>query len=155
MSSSRPTRGGRHARSGPPSSVPSPVPRTAIASNTGTGSRFPFNTIGERSQNETCPAASCAVNWPTSTSSAPAAFSSRAATLTVSPTTVTPSLAPIAVTNVVTAIELPKKASPSSATRSTWPLAWRRPRSRRGAGRSAHGAAGRAASRSANDRRWC
>ena len=90
--------------------------RSATASQTVTGSRLPFNTTGWRSRNTTWSPASWVVIGPTSTSPGPAAFSRRAATLTVSPMTVEPTSPPSAVTMtspVFTPIE--KARSPPSS----------------------------------------
>ena len=66
----------------------SPDTRTDVASRTSTGSRLPFSTTGCRSRYTTRSPVSSAVSRPTSTSPGAAAFSRRAATLTVSPITV-------------------------------------------------------------------
>ena len=67
------------------------------ASHTSTGSCFPLSRMGWRARNAIRPPASSVVRRPHNTSPGPAAFSRRAATLTVSPMTVMSPPAPIVV----------------------------------------------------------
>ena len=66
------------------------------ASHTSTGSCLPLSSTGWRARNAIRPPVSSVVRRPHSTSPGPAAFSRRAATLTVSPMTVIPPPAPTA-----------------------------------------------------------